>query len=94
MVVPHGAQRCAIQKLLRPYVLVNDGQFFAEIELPGIDTGERFQGNERDVTIVSAAESNPDYIRQNEQFLFDIRRLNLAFSRRTQINCCGITECD
>ena len=57
------------------------GQLFADIEVPGIDTVERYQGSERDVMIVSATESDADYIRQNEQFLFDVRRLNVALSR-------------
>jgi len=57
------------------------GQLFADIDVPGIDTVERYQGSERDVMIVSATESDPNYIRQNEQFLFDVRRLNVALSR-------------
>jgi superfamily I DNA and/or RNA helicase len=47
----------------------------------GVDTVERYQGSERDVMIVSATESNSAYIRRNESFLFDMRRLNVALSR-------------
>ena len=81
VVVPHRLQRSTIKNLLRPHMPPAPGQLFADIEVPGIDTVERYQGSERDVMIVSATESDADYIRQNEQFLFDVRRLNVALSR-------------
>ena len=81
VVVPHRLQRSTIKNLLRPHMPPAPGQLFADIEVPGIDTVERYQGSERDVMIVSATESDPNYIRQNEQFLFDVRRLNVALSR-------------
>jgi hypothetical protein len=81
VVVPHRLQRSAIKNMLRPHMSPAPGQLFADIEVPGIDTVERYQGSERDVMIVSATESDISYIRQNEQFLFDVRRLNVALSR-------------
>jgi len=81
VVVPHRLQRSTIKTLLRPHMPPAPGQLFADIDVPGIDTVERYQGSERDVMIVSATESDPNYIRQNEQFLFDVRRLNVALSR-------------
>jgi hypothetical protein len=80
VVVPHRMQRSAIRALLKPFVKTT--ALFAELsEVPGIDTVERYQGSERQVMIVSATESDVAYIRSNEQFLFDIRRLNVALSR-------------
>jgi hypothetical protein len=81
VVVPHRLQRSTIKNLLRPHMPPAPGQLFGDSDVPGIDTVERYQGSERDVMIVSATESDADYIRQNEQFLFDVRRLNVALSR-------------
>jgi len=81
VVVPHRLQRSTIKNLLRPHMPPAPGQLFGDNEVPGIDTVERYQGGERDVMIVSATESEASYIRQNEQFLFDVRRLNVALSR-------------
>lgn len=81
VVVPHRLQRSTIKTLLRPHMPPAAGQLFADGEVQGVDTVERYQGSERDVMIVSATESDPSYIRQNEQFLFDVRRLNVALSR-------------
>lgn len=82
VVVPHRMQRSAIRALLKPFVVSRT--LFAELsdrDVPGIDTVERYQGSERQVMIVSATESDLAYIRSNEQFLFDMRRLNVALSR-------------
>jgi superfamily I DNA and/or RNA helicase len=46
-----------------------------------IDTVERFQGGERDVIIVSATASDPDYVLAEASFLLDLNRLNVAISR-------------
>ncbi|MEY3988972.1 MAG: hypothetical protein RI985_53 [Chloroflexota bacterium] len=81
VVVPHRLQRSTIRELLRPHMPENPQQMFAEVDVPGIDTVERYQGSERHVMIVSATESLRDYIQRNERFLFDMRRLNVALSR-------------
>lgn len=70
IVVPHRAQK----SLLR-------GRFPALAAANGIDTVERFQGGERDVIIVSATASDPDYVLAEADFLLDINRLNVALSR-------------
>ncbi len=77
VVVPHRAQRLALRNRLP--------EFMAGLEIDHdgatIDTVERFQGDERDVIIVSATESDPDYLRATAGFLLDPRRLNVALSR-------------
>ncbi|MCB0368022.1 MAG: hypothetical protein KDD45_00945, partial [Bdellovibrionales bacterium] len=49
-----------------------------------IDTVERFQGGERDVIIVSATASDPDYVLAEAEFLLNNNRLNVALSRPKQ----------
>lgn len=46
-----------------------------------VDTVERFQGGERDVMIVSATVSDPDYLSQESEFILNPNRLNVALSR-------------
>jgi superfamily I DNA and/or RNA helicase len=50
-------------------------------ELRSIDTVERFQGDERDVIIVSATASDPDYVLSQAEFLLNLNRFNVAISR-------------
>jgi hypothetical protein len=70
VVVPHRAQKA----LLRDH--------FPHLAATGsIDTVERFQGGERDVIIVSATASDPDYVRAEAEFLLNPNRLNVALSR-------------
>ena len=73
VVVPHRAQRSEIDLLAR-----NDNPLVRPVQ---VDTVERFQGDERDVIIYSATESDPIYLRSTSDFLFDPRRLNVAISR-------------
>lgn len=80
VVVPHRMQRSAIRAMLRPHV-TSTSMFGVVNDVPGVDTVERYQGSERQVMIVSATESDVEYIRRNEGFLFDRRRLNVALSR-------------
>jgi len=42
---------------------------------------DRFQGSERDVIIVSATASDPDFVLAEADFLLDTNRLNVAISR-------------
>src|SRR5204862_707533 len=46
-----------------------------------VDTVERFQGGEREVILISATESDRDYLLASSQFLLDPRRLTVAMSR-------------
>ena len=46
-----------------------------------MDTVERFQGGERTVILVSATESDREYLLASSQFLLDPRRLTVALSR-------------
>lgn len=77
VVVPHRAQLAALRKSLME--LTGD-QTLAD----SVNTIERFQGNEREVIIYSATESDPAYIRDTGTFLFDSRRLTVALSRATR----------
>lgn len=70
VVVPHRAQKA----LLR-------AEFPALAKVNSIDTVERFQGDQRDVIIVSATASDPDYVRSEADFLLSLNRLNVAISR-------------
>ncbi len=70
VVVPHRAQR-AMLKSRFPDLAATDS----------IDTVERFQGGERDVIIVSATASDPDYVLAEASFLLNLNRLNVALSR-------------
>jgi superfamily I DNA and/or RNA helicase len=46
-----------------------------------IDTVERLQGGERKNVIVSATASDPSAIERNAEFVLDLNRANVAFSR-------------
>lgn len=70
IVVPHRAQKALLK-----------GEFPALAEVNSIDTVERFQGDERDVIIVSATASDPDFVRSEADFLLNLNRLNVAISR-------------
>jgi superfamily I DNA and/or RNA helicase len=79
VVVPHRAQRAALQQAL-PELSVLD----PVSGLPrrsAIDTVERFQGGERSVILVSATESDRAYLLASSDFLLDPRRLTVALSR-------------
>lgn len=70
VVVPHRAQKALLRSAFPSLAEVNS-----------IDTVERFQGDERDVIIVSATASDPDYVRNEADFLLNMNRLNVAISR-------------
>jgi len=70
VVVPHRAQRALLRK-----------EFPELAAVDSIDTVEKFQGGERDVIIVSATASDPDFVLAEADFLLNINRLNVALSR-------------
>jgi hypothetical protein len=79
VVVPHRAQRAALQQAF-PELSVID----LATGLPArsaVDTVERFQGGERTVVMVSATESDRGYLLASAGFLLDPRRLTVAVSR-------------
>jgi AAA domain-containing protein/PD-(D/E)XK nuclease superfamily protein len=71
VVTPHRAQRALLKLRLQAYGPAADV----------IDTVERLQGNERRAVIVSAAASDPAAIAAEAEFLLDLNRSNVAFSR-------------
>ncbi|MGC4105254.1 MAG: ATP-binding protein [Thermomicrobiales bacterium] len=79
VVVPHRAQRAALQEAI-PALTVRDEETGA-IRLSAVDTVERFQGDERNVIVIGATESDPGYLLENGDFLLDPRRLTVALSR-------------
>jgi superfamily I DNA and/or RNA helicase len=70
VVVPHRAQKALLRSHF-PLLAASNA----------IDTVERFQGGEREVIIVSATASDPDYVRAEAEFLLNPNRLNVALSR-------------
>jgi hypothetical protein len=79
VVVPHRAQRAALQQAF-PELSILD----PVTGLPArsaVDTVERFQGGERTVVLVSATESDRGYLLASAGFLLDPRRLTVAVSR-------------
>ena len=66
-VTPHNAQRGALDTVLPDTVTAN--------------TVEKYQGGERDVIAVSATVSDPQFARNEEQFILNPRRLLVAISR-------------
>ncbi len=75
VVVPHRAQRASMAAAFLTFPdRVGNKPVMA-------DTVERFQGDEREVIIVSATESDPSYLLAASGFLLDPRRLTVALSR-------------
>ncbi len=79
VVVPHRAQRGALAEAV-PELTVVDPKTGAPMR-SAVDTVERFQGDERDAIMVSATESDPQYLLLSGDFLLDPRRLTVALSR-------------
>jgi superfamily I DNA and/or RNA helicase len=78
VVVPHRAQRAALKTELACLTRRGpDGREAAS----AVDTVERFQGDEREVIVVAATESDRDYLLAAGEFLLDPRRLTVALSR-------------
>lgn len=66
VVTPHNSQKGLLNSMC------NQGQ---------VDTVERFQGGERDVMVVSATVSDPDYLESESEFILNPNRLTVALSR-------------
>lgn len=87
VLTPHTAQRSNLELELEQFV---DGAISV------IDTVERLQGGEAETILVSATASDPTAIGSNEEFLLDLNRSNVAFSRsqRRLIVVCSKTFLD
>ncbi|MGD1703116.1 AAA domain-containing protein [Dapis sp. BLCC M229] len=72
IVTPHRAQRTLLKTELADYY---------ENAIDVIDTVEKFQGGERPNIIVSATASDPSAISKNVEFILNLNRSNVAFSR-------------
>ncbi len=79
VVVPHRAQRAALQEAVP--ALVRRDAATGTVTLSAVDTVERFQGGERTAILVGATESERDYLLASSEFLLDPRRLTVALSR-------------
>lgn len=81
VVTPHNAHRSRIRsnvsmtenKMDDPPVDLDNGT--------QVETVNRFQGGQNDIMIVSATASNPQFIRSESDFLLELNRANVAFSR-------------
>jgi hypothetical protein len=79
VVVPHRAQRAALQDGVHD--LNEYDEATGDLLLSAVETVEKFQGDERDVIIYGATESDRDYLIVAGKFLYDPRRLTVALSR-------------
>lgn len=78
VVVPHRAQRAALREGIPALTRLDaDGN----VDISAVDTVERFQGGEREAIVVSATESDREYLLVSGDFLLDPRRLTVALSR-------------
>ena len=66
VVVPHRAQRVRLRK---------------QYQIDSVETVEKYQGDEREVILISTTESDPEYLMVSAGFLLDPRRLTVALSR-------------
>lgn len=76
IVTPHKAQKALISRLL--YEVFPEHKYYID---DAIDTVERFQGGQRKFIIVSFGVGDPDIIIQEEEFLLNLNRTNVAISR-------------
>ncbi len=79
VLVPHRAQRAALRDALPCLNLIDPATGL--VTRSAVDTVERFQGDERVAIMVSATESDPQYLLLSSEFLLDPRRLTVALSR-------------
>ncbi|MGW8168396.1 MAG: DEAD/DEAH box helicase [Sulfurovaceae bacterium] len=77
VVTPHKAQKVAIAIKLYEVFPKDQHKLIDE----AIDTVERFQGGQRKLILVSFGVGDPDIIAQEEEFLLNLNRTNVAISR-------------
>ena len=78
IVTPHKAQRATILMILEDAL---DTSVDITLVDAAIDTVERFQGGEREMIIVSFGVGDPDLVRNEEEFIFQKERINVAITR-------------
>lgn len=76
VVVPFRRQARLIRRVLRQKEELN-----ARISELVIDTVERMQGQERELVIVGMTASDPVFLQNREEFIFQPNRLNVAVTR-------------
>ncbi|MCK6486603.1 MAG: DEAD/DEAH box helicase [Phycisphaerae bacterium] len=77
IVTPHRAQRALIVRRLRHLFPTHPADFIDA----AVDTVERFQGGQRDTIVISFGVGDPDLIADEESFLLQLERTNVAISR-------------
>jgi len=82
IVTPHRAQRSLIVRLLKATFPSTNPDLIDG----AVDTVERFQGGERQLILISFGAGDPDLISDEEAFLLQLERTNVAISR-AQAKC-------
>lgn len=77
IVTPHRAQRALVVRHLRAVFPDHP----ADLIDAAVDTVERFQGGQRDTIVISFGVGDPDLIADEESFLLQLERTNVAISR-------------
>lgn len=77
IVTPHRAQRALVVRRLREIFPEHNAQMIDA----AVDTVERFQGGQRDTIVISFGVGDPDLIAEEESFLIQLERTNVAISR-------------
>lgn len=77
IITPHNAQINAIKNAL---ILAGVGQE----RHPVVDTVDKYQGQERDVVIISYGVSDPDYAESEAEFILSPNRFNVSITRPKQ----------
>lgn len=90
VVTPHNAQRGRVQSLLqeRGYPVGGDGGAPDDVDRSQdvqVETVNRFQGGERDLMVVNATVSDPNYIAAEDEFLLTENRINVSFTRHRDL---------
>ena len=81
VVTPHNAQKAWLRRVLNSDDDADDESAPETNPNTLIETVERFQGGERDAIIISATASDPAFLREEEDFILSLNRLNVAMSR-------------
>lgn len=81
VVTPHNAQRSRLSEMLYAVEQKTDNSPINLHSGTQVETVNRFQGGEKDVMIMSATVSDPQFIRSEDEFLLESNRANVAFTR-------------